>query len=74
MVQAIVEHEKSSNITHVDAMEKSTKILLGCGSKEDWDMYVRYGCVGALSHIASLFKLMHWKICLRLLQDDDKDA
>ena len=73
VVQSIVEHEESSDVTHVDAMENLLKILESC-SKEDQNMYVRYGCVGALSHVASLFKLMHWKICLRLLQDDDKDV
>ena len=41
-----MEHEESSNITHVDAMENLLKILDSC-SKEDRDMYVD---MDALAH------------------------
>jgi hypothetical protein len=60
-------------LTPAETMGEFLCILQACSTDEQ-DMYVRYGCIVALSHISSYFKLTHWKICLRLLQDDDKDV
>ena len=68
-----MEVERSGNITSSNAMSQLINILDQC-STEEQDMYMRYGCIGALSHLISFFQLKHWKICLRLLQDDDKDV
>ena len=59
-----VEHHQAMYVTLINILDQYPKNKY----------YMRYGCIGALSHLISFFQLKHWKICLRLLQDDDKDV